>query len=233
MLLMVMLRFFSAPRDIMPVLLAALCINGAGVQAAHAETAPAARTETLTVTVTDQDGQAVREAVVSAVSPEEALNVIDGASRNAEMVQENQEFTPHVLPVRAGTRVRFPNRDDFRHSVYSFAAAKTFQISLFGGDKDENIVFDENGLVPVGCNIHDNMLAYIPVLETDHFGVTDENGVVEITTLVPGDYTVSVWHPREREPADGQSLTVSSDQSTDLGFSVSLRPEPPAGSETR
>jgi hypothetical protein len=59
-------------------------------------------------------------------------------------------------------------------------------------------VFDQPGIVVVGCNIHDSMLGYIRVVDTPHFAVTNEQGVALIDGVPNGDYTVEAWTPRVR-----------------------------------
>src|SRR5690348_12160034 len=116
---------------------------------AFSVTAPA-RAEDATVTVTDDTGAPVREAIVSLTSPDPALNGNAAASGVAVMAQRNKEFIPHVLAIRAGSTVRFPNQDDFRHQIYSFSKAKTFEISLYSGDEDKRETFNNPGVVALG-----------------------------------------------------------------------------------
>lgn len=81
-----------------------------------------------------------------------------------------------MLPVYVGTRVTFPNRDNIRHHVYSFSSAKKFELPLYIGTPAAPVVFDKPGVVALGCNIHDWMLAYIYVLTTPHFAKTAADG---------------------------------------------------------
>jgi hypothetical protein len=57
-------------------------------------------------------------------------------------------------------------------------------------------VFDTPGEVTLGCNIHDDMVAYILVVDTPYFGITDDNGKAALAGLAPGRYRVHVWTPR-------------------------------------
>ena len=65
------------------------------------------------------------------------------------------------MPV--GATVSFPNRDKVRHHVYSFSAAKKFDLKLYGRDETRSVVFDKPGVVALGCNIHDVMSGFIVV----------------------------------------------------------------------
>jgi hypothetical protein len=126
------------------------------------------------------------------------------------MVQQHKQFVPFVLPVQIGTTVEFPNRDTFRHQVYSFSPAKTFELKLYGKDAApavNSVTFDKEGAVALGCNIHDNMLAYIYVVGTPHFSATGSSGEGTIGQLPAGSYAVKVWHPHQK-PGQGDGGTI-------------------------
>jgi plastocyanin len=183
-----------------------------------------ARAEQATISVLDDAGAPVADAVVSLTSPDPALNADPSTAQRAVMAQRNKQFVPHVLPVRAGTTVRFPNHDEFRHQIYSFSKPKVFEISLYGGDEEKRETFDKTGVVALGCNIHDTMLGYIYVLDTDHFAVTGDDGVARIDGLKPGEYTIAVWHPRRRGEAVDQHATITAGAPVTAQFRVSLKP---------
>lgn len=155
------------------------------------------------VSVADANGALV-DAVVS-LQP--ARPAAAGAGRTVDMDQVNSQFVPAVLAVRTGTSVRFPNNDQIRHQVYSFSPAKRFELPLFQGTTAAPVRFDQAGLVTVGCNIHDWMLAYIVVLDTPYFGKTGSDGRVQIDAPA-GSYTLQVWHPRIQGEATSQALAV-------------------------
>jgi plastocyanin len=152
----------------------------------------------LVVEVRDGRGSALAGAVVYAI-PEGRKPPIHTSV--AVMDQKDRRFVPHVLAVQTGTAVTFPNSDNVRHQVYSFSPAKKFQLPLYAGTPPKPVVFDKPGVVSLGCNIHDRMSAYIVVVETPHFGVT-EDGRVELKDLAAGSYSVRWWFAGMRdEPA--------------------------------
>lgn len=112
-----------------------------------------------------------------------------------QMDQRNKQFQPHVLAVRTGTSVSFPNSDDIRHQVYSFSPAKRFELRLYQGTPSEPVLFDKPGLVVLGCNIHDWMLGYIYVTDDPWLAVSDDDGRAVIADLPAGRYVVTLWHP--------------------------------------
>lgn len=117
-------------------------------------------------------------------------------ARSAEVVQQGKRFIPLVTALQTGAAVHFPNRDTVRHHVYSFSPAKTFELKLYIGTPAEPVVFDKPGVVAMGCNIHDQMAAYVVVFDSPWVGVTDGAGVLRLEGVPPGDYQLAYWHPR-------------------------------------
>lgn len=119
----------------------------------------------------------------------------------SEVSQKNRMFHPHVLILPVGSSVDFPNQDNTQHHVYSFSPAKTFNLELYADKPEAPVVFDQPGIVELGCNIHDHMQAFIVVADTRAIGQTNEQGEVTIAldfgdTQVPGSLSLNIWHPR-------------------------------------
>ena len=128
-----------------------------------------------------------------------------------DMAQEARQFVPGVLVVPVGTAVSFPNRDTVRHHVYSFSPAKKFELKLYIGTPANPVVFDRPGVVVLGCNIHDNMVGWILVVDTPYFARSAPGtGRVQLDNVPPGAYTLRTWHARlpVGAPALEQPLAV-------------------------
>lgn len=172
----------------------------------------------------DDNEQSLRHGVVALIPAEGG---VDTGERAAAVVdQRDLRFLPHVTVVRKNTAVSFPNSDDIRHHVYSFSPPKRFELRLYHGTPSEPVVFDQPGQVVLGCNIHDTMLAYIYVVETDWFGVSGDDGRVELTDVPPGDYRLELYHPRYPEPLS-ETLTLREGQIHHQQVTLSpLEPDP-------
>jgi plastocyanin len=153
---------------------------------------------TVELALTERQGTPLAEAVLAAFplaprpQPPAAPAVLD---------QRERKFVPHILPVQLDTRVRFPNSDSVSHHVYSFSSAKRFEIFLPKGESAQEVVFDRPGVVTLGCNIHDWMLAYVWVVDTPYFVQTDAEGRARLADLPAGDYRLQLWHPRITDDA--------------------------------
>ncbi len=145
------------------------------------------------VTVQDGSGKPLPGAIVFLDSPEAHKLVRPMAQQ--DMGQLKRRFVPEVLAVTVGTEVRFPNRDNVRHHVYSFSPAKKFELQLYSGTPANPVLFDRPGVVVLGCNIHDQMVAWILVLETPYFAQSGAPfGSARIEKVPAGNYTLRVWH---------------------------------------
>jgi plastocyanin len=145
----------------------------------------------LTIMVTDTTGAPLPDAVVWA---EPVGKVSLPTPDTAAIEQKNRQFLPLVSVVQTGASVSFPNRDKVKHHVYSFSPAKTFELKLYSGVPSTPVVFDKAGTVVLGCNIHDQMLAFIRVVDTPYFALSDSTGKASIANVPNGPYTLKAWH---------------------------------------
>ncbi len=181
--------------------------------------------------VVDRDGRGVGEAVVTA-TPAAANTGASPTLKSAVMDQRNRAFVPRVLVVGIGTSVEFPNDDSVSHQVYSFSAAKRFQLPLYKGEVHPPITFDRPGLVVLGCNIHDGMVGYIYVTDAPYFGKTEVVGSVQLKALPVGDYRIAVWSPFIADPPASLIRSIHIDGSAPAPIRVQLtqalhaQPEP-------
>jgi hypothetical protein len=132
-----------------------------------------------------------------------------------------------VSVVQVGTPVQFPNRDPIRHHVYSFSAAKTFEIKLYAGTPAAPIVFDKPGDVVLGCNIHDHMLAYVYVVDTPWFAKTDKDGQARIEGVPAGEYDLHLWHHAQAAPQAPQAIRLRGEENQVSSFALPLKPPMP------
>lgn len=108
--------------------------------------------------------------------------------------QAKKTFTPHVLVVPVGSTVSFPNMDTIFHNVFAEYNAKKFDLGMYPPGETRTVTFDKAGLVSVLCNIHPNMSAYIMVVNSATYCVTDAKGKFTIQGVSSGTKTVRLWH---------------------------------------
>jgi len=141
-----------------------------------------------------------RAGVVSTVPPVSVV-WLEGDFPPAEslptvsLVQEEFVFEPALLPIRVGTTVDFPNFDPEYHNVFSYSAAKRFDLGRYLPSERPipSEVFDVPGLVVVRCDIHEHMRAIILVIDSPYFVTSDTAGHFRLEGLPAGDFTLKAW----------------------------------------
>lgn len=168
----------------------------------------AAAAAVVEVKTTGSDGKPLADAVIFLESA--AARAALRPSSGLEVEQADRRFTHRVTVVPLGSEVRFPNRDKVRHHVYSFSPTKTFELKLYSGEPSNPVLFDKAGIAVLGCNIHDNMVAWVVVVETPYHGMADARGTVRLDNVPPGSYRMRSWHPGlpPGAPAADEALAV-------------------------
>jgi plastocyanin len=180
---------------------------------------------TLKITLSNQSGDPIINAVISAYPQNKTGN---SPIKPKEMViidQIDKEFINHVTPIQVGTAINFPNHDQIRHHIYSLSAAKNFEIPLYKGLPAKPIIFDQAGIVVLGCNIHDQMLAYIVVLDSPYFAASNEQGLASLTLPV-GDYELKFWHrdADQQSKNNKQAFKLEAGQDRKFNHKLNLKP---------
>lgn len=201
---------------------ASLAARGAALLCALSVMAPPAAAAAVEVHVSN-DGRALGNAAVYAV-PLDASAL--PPPKDAVIDQVNRQFVPFLTVVQTGTAIHFPNHDNIRHQVYSFSPPKTFLLKLYSGTPAQPVIFDKPGAVSLGCYIHDQMLAYVYVVDTPYFAVSGRDGRAVIENLPAGRYTVKVWHPwlSGVEPAMTYALSAADRPRADIALTLANPP---------
>jgi plastocyanin len=135
--------------------------------------------------------------------------------------QKGLVFQPHLTAVQVGTTVDFLNSDSVAHNVFwtSVGGNKKLNHNLGTWPKGDrkSFKFDSPGAVPILCNVHPEMSAYLVVVPTPYFATSDQAGNYKIENVADGSYTVVAWH----EGAKNQSKPVTVSGDTKMDFTLS------------
>jgi len=146
------------------------------------------------------DYEQLRDFVVYIESPAPETINPDRPRPTATVEQRNGAFIPRVLPITAGTKVVWPNRDDIYHNVFSMSDARPFDLGMYkSSDHPKGLVFDKPGQIDVFCAIHSQMHGIVLVLPTPYFAMSDARGRFAIEDVPAGRHRLKAWH--ERLPA--------------------------------
>ncbi len=197
----------------------------AGLVAFFATGAATANAGDLAVTVRDANGKPVADAVVTAVLKSGAPLPPQQSNGVYRVNQKDTAYDPFVSIVPAGTPVAFKNSDSWGHHVYSFSKAKRFDITVPAQKSSDPLLFDKPGVVVIGCNIHDRMLAYIYVSGNGMPSKSNKMGVARFLGLPPGAYRLTAWHPllRSKRKQPTADITVQQDSEAAMDLVATLK----------
>lgn len=134
------------------------------------------------------------------------------------MDQRAEQFVPHLLAITVGTTVDFPNSDSTFHNVFTLARGNAFDLGRYPPGRTGGHRFDTPGIVPISCDIHSHMSAYILVFSHPFFAVTDDDGRYTINAVPSGTYTLLIWS--ELGHADPRKVTVADGEIVEADFRV-------------
>ena len=133
--------------------------------------------------------------------------------------QLNLTFVPHVIAVQKGTKIDFPNSDSVRHNLYSPPdCCKQFNLGTYDVGVIKTVDFDQVCSVPLLCNVHAEMSAFVLVLENPYFSVTGKDGVFKIENVPPGTYKVNAWHEKLRTVT--KDVTVEAGKTANVDYNL-------------
>ena len=110
------------------------------------------------------------------------------------MDQKNKQFIPRMLPVVKGQEVLFINSDQIQHNVFSTHKKEPFDLGRYPEGEHRSLRFDALGKHKIYCNIHQQMIADVFVLNNQFFAITDREGYFTIKNVPKGGYTIKVFH---------------------------------------
>jgi plastocyanin len=139
----------------------------------------------------------------------------------AKMDQRSMKFAPAVMPILAGTTVKFLNSDPTQHNVFSPDYEK-YNLGTWPQGQTKDQVFAKCARPPCAyvqlCRIHPEMEAYVVVLQNPYFAVTNSEGHYRIENVPPGAYSLGVWAAKGKAPV--KPVTVDATKPAQVDFAI-------------
>lgn len=166
------------------------------------------------------DNKGIKNAVVTIENIENGKKV-NPSGENPVLDQLACIFIPHVLAVPAGVTIDILNSDDILHNVHSYAIKNApFNDGVSGHGKLPK-KFDFSEIIPIKCDLHPWMTAFIVVVSNPYFAVTDANGNYTIDNVPAGTYKLQVWQERlGKQQAD---VTVEAGKGAKVDFALKAK----------
>lgn len=170
------------------------------------------------VTVLEQNNRAADD-VGQAVVWLETARPAPAPVETVSVLATDKEFRPRVVVVPVGSFVRFPNSDPFNHNVFSRSEVANFDLGLYGRGEAKGQEMTRAGIVPVYCNVHARMSAFVVVRDNPYYTQPAANGAFRISGVPPGSYTLKAWHERAKEIVE-QPVRVGAGGVADLQLAL-------------
>jgi len=149
----------------------------------------------------------------------EGLESLDFPTPSGAVVldQDGCQYTPHVIGLQVGQDLTLRNSDGILHNIKASPTEnRPFNLS-------QPVVMDTNRsfataeiMVPIRCDVHGWMNAYIGVVDHPFHSVSNSSGAFSLSTLPPGDYVIEAWH--ESYGTQTQTVTVTTGETADVTF---------------
>jgi plastocyanin len=116
-------------------------------------------------------------------------------SEPARLDQQGCMYHPHVIGVQTGQTLIISNSDDTLHNVNAQPSNNPpFNIGQPMAGMEAEYTFDNAEImIPVRCDVHPWMSAFIGVVANPYFTITDSEGNFSLDRLPPGDYVLEAW----------------------------------------
>lgn len=169
-----------------------------------------------TMATTGPEDTTTTDAVVYVITEE--LRVPPPKQGHARVMQTDEGFEPHVLPVTLGTEVEFRNRGKVYHNAFSVSPVQKFDVGRYAPGQSRKVTFDRIGIVNVFCELHPASASFVVVLPARFYAKPDATGVFTLPKLPKGRYTVKAWHPIFGEISQQVDLLKQSSVDLELEF---------------
>lgn len=172
----------------------------------------------IQISVIDNNKKPVSKVVVY-LEPSTAMTLAIN-NKAVEIAQIDKSFSPYIGVMQKGASVKFHNKDNITHHIYSPLGDNKFAFKINAGQTRVKNDFSSIGEIAMGCNIHDWMSGYLLVVDTPYFSKTNEMGIATVNVKDVGKYNVVVWHPQMNSENNriNQQVNVMQDMAIEMNI---------------
>jgi len=132
--------------------------------------------------------------------------------------QQGCQYHPHVIAMSVGQTLNVKNSDPFLHNINAQPKDnRGFNRSQPNQGMEFQTQFTTpEVMIPVKCDVHGWMSAFIGVTDNPYHAVSGADGTFTLDRLPPGKYTLEAWH--EKYGTATQEVTVETGKPTEVTF---------------
>ncbi|HKV06021.1 MAG TPA: carboxypeptidase regulatory-like domain-containing protein [Candidatus Acidoferrales bacterium] len=146
------------------------------------------------------------------------------SQQSVALDQKGCMYDPRVLAMTVDQTLEVKNEDPTIHNVHPMPILNhAWNKSEPVGEPPIEAKFTKPELaIPIACNIHPWMRAFLFVFDNPYFAITPKTGTFELKNLPPGTYTIEAWH--ERFGKRDETVTLGAKGSATVAFVFSAAP---------
>lgn len=135
--------------------------------------------------------------------------------------QKRCEYLPRVLGVQVGQVLEIRNSDPLLHNIRADAQINQgFNQGQPVPMSSTKTFATKEVMVPIKCDVHGWMRAYIGVVDHPFFAVTGGDGAFALKNLPAGTYTVEAWH--ETLGTRSAQVTIGAGETKDVALTFAI-----------
>ena len=166
--------------------------------------------------VVDESSKGLANAVVQikGIAAGKSFDTTEG-----KIEQLKCRYQPRIVVLRPGQTLSIINHDPVLHNVHAYLGDDTvFNLAQPFQGQTTAKKLEEEGVVRVACDVHSWMEAWVLVIDSPYFAITDSSGGFSISDVPPGDYTITMWH--EVLGSGEKTVTVPADGESTVDFVI-------------
>lgn len=134
------------------------------------------------------------------------------------LAQKGCDYDPHMIALQVGQPLQIINDDDTLHNIHPRPKQnEEFNIGQPRQGMESTRTFDKpETMIPVGCDVHPWMRAFINVVDNPFYAVTGNDGTFKIEGLPAGEYEIEALH--DSLPAQTSKVTVKDGEAATLNL---------------
>lgn len=171
------------------------------------------------------DGKVANVYLYIKTGPPAAMTAATPNAVPVVMDQKGCHYTPHVIALMRGGSLEFRNSDMTMHTIHTIPTTpKGRQLDIAEGPRGapQTVAFKDTAImIPVRCDPHPWMNAFINVADTPFYAVTDADGHFEIEGLPAGQYELAAVHEKLGEKT--MSVMVKPQETVTGDFKYTIR----------
>lgn len=151
-----------------------------------------------------------------------------GASAEPAVIdQKGCLYLPQFIAVQTGQKITVKNSDPVAHNIHPTPTvdgnSENNQLQPPGGDPLTFSFPKAENFLRFKCDVHQWMFAWVTVVDSPYFAVTDKDGKFKISGVPAGKYTITAMHYKVNKAGLDKDIEVKDGEPTKVDFTLEVK----------